>query len=89
MSSGPARRLPRMEAEHVTASTTIEAAPEAVFAVLADPSAHAAIDGTGWVRNDLDGDPDRPPQIREYIQFPPFGQEHLDNSLQHLSDLVA
>jgi hypothetical protein len=26
---------------------------------------------------------------REYIQFPPFGQDHLDNSLQHLSDLVA
>ena len=22
-------------------------------------------------------------------QFPPFGQDHLDNSLQHLSDLVA
>jgi hypothetical protein len=39
-----------MEAERVTASTTIEAAPGAVFAVLADPSAHADIDGTGWVR---------------------------------------
>ncbi|MDQ1487684.1 MAG: hypothetical protein QOJ23_198, partial [Actinomycetota bacterium] len=26
---------------------------------------------------------------REYLQFPPFGQDHLDNSLQHLSDLVA
>ncbi|MCU1380076.1 MAG: hypothetical protein JWN29_3059, partial [Acidimicrobiales bacterium] len=24
-----------------------------------------------------------------YLQFPPFGQDHLDNSLQHLSDLVA
>jgi uncharacterized protein YndB with AHSA1/START domain len=36
-----------METERVTASTTIEAAPEAVFAVLADPSAHADIDGTG------------------------------------------
>jgi hypothetical protein len=30
-----------------------------------------------------------PPQVREYLQFPPFGQDHLDNSLQHLSDLVA
>ncbi len=45
-----------METERVTASTTIEAAPEAVFAVLADPSTHAAIDGTGWVRDSLDGD---------------------------------
>ncbi len=30
-----------------------------------------------------------PPQVREYLQFPPFGPDHLDNSLQHLSDLVA
>jgi hypothetical protein len=157
-----------MEAERVTASITIEAVSEAVFAVLADPSTHAAIDGTGWVRGSLDGDritaagqvfriaiyhpnhPDKdykmanlvevfdepraiawkpatespetgelsfggwiwrydleavglslttvtltydwsavPPPIREYIQFPPFGPDHLDNSLQHLSDLVA
>ena len=45
-----------MEPERVTASTTIKAAPKAVFAVLADPSAHADIDGTGWVRESLDGD---------------------------------
>jgi uncharacterized protein YndB with AHSA1/START domain len=46
-----------METERMTASTTIEADPEAVFAVLADPSAHADIDGTGWVRESLDGEP--------------------------------
>src|SRR5947209_4671592 len=56
MSSGPANRLTGMETERVTASATIEAAPEAVFAVLADPSAHADIDGTGWVREALDDD---------------------------------
>ena len=168
MSSGPASRLTGMETERVTASTTIEAAPEAVFAVLADPSAHADIDGTGWVRESVDGDritaagqvfrmamyhpnhPDKdykianlvevfdepraiawkpgtespetgelsfggwiwrydleatgpsrttvtltydwsavPPQVREYLHFPPFGQDHLNNSLQHLSGLVA
>jgi hypothetical protein len=27
--------------------------------------------------------------VREYLHFPPFQQDHLDNSLQHLSDLVA
>jgi hypothetical protein len=168
MTSGPARRLTGMETERVTVSTTIEASPEAVFAVLADPSAHAGIDGTGWVRESLDGDritatgqvfrmamyhenhPDKdyemanrievfdeprtiawqpgqespetgelgfggwiwrydleatgpsrttvtltydwsavPPQVREYVQFPPFEPDHLDNSLQHLSDLVT
>ena len=45
-----------METERVTASTTIEASPAAVFAVLADPSTHADVDGTGWVRGSLDGD---------------------------------
>jgi hypothetical protein len=168
MSSGPAIRPPGMEPERVAASTTIEAAPEAVFAVLADPSTHADIDGTGWVRESRDGDritaagqvfrmamyhpnhPDKdyqmanrvevyderraiawkpgtespetgelsfggwiwrydleatgpsrtavtltydwsavPPEVREYIQFPPFGLDHLERSLQHLSDLVA
>jgi len=157
-----------METERATATTTIEAAPEAVFAVLAAPSAHAIIDGTGWVRGSLDEDcitaagqvfrmamyhpnhpekdykianlvevfdapraiawkpgtespetgelsfggwvwrydlaaagPSRtmvtltydwssvPSQVRKYLQFPPFEPDHLDNSLQHLSDLVA
>jgi hypothetical protein len=157
-----------MTTERVTASTTIDAAPEAVFSVLADPSAHAAIDGTGWVRESLGREritaagqvfrmamyhpnhPDKnykianlvevcdapraiawmpgneetdgaeltfggwtwrydleaagparttvtltydwsavPPHVREYIEFPPFELAHLDNSLQHLSDLAV
>lgn len=157
-----------METDRVATSTTIEADREAVFAVLADPSSHADIDGTGWVRGSMDGDritaagqvfrmamhhenhPDKdyemanlvevfdepsaiawkpgtespetgdlsfggwiwrydlaaatpsrttvtltydwsevPPSIREYLDFPPFGAAHLDNSLHHLSDLVA
>jgi hypothetical protein len=30
-----------------------------------------------------------PQFIREYIQFPPFGPEHLTNSLQHLAELAG
>jgi hypothetical protein len=154
--------------ERVSANATIEASTEAVFAVLADPSAHAAIDGTGWVCEALDreritaagqvfrmamhheGHPDKdyeianlvvvfdepravgwtpgtesaatrelsfggwiwrydleaagpartavtltydwsavPAHIREYLDFPPFPPDHLANSLQHLSELVA
>ena len=157
-----------MTDETIRATITVNAPAESVFNVLADPSTHQAIDGTGWVRESLDGKqltetgqifrvamyhdnhPDKdyemanrvevfdepraiawqpgqesaetgelsfggwmwrydldvtgpsrttvtltydwsavPPQIREFIQFPPFGQDHLDNSLQHLSDLVA
>jgi hypothetical protein len=157
-----------MAADCVSASTTIDAAPEAVFAVLADPSTHAAIDGTGWVRASMDGEcitaagqvfrmemyhPNHPdkdykianlvdvfdapraiawkpgtespetaelsfggwiwrydldaagpsqttvtltydwsavgPEVRDYLQFPPFGPDHLDNSLAHLAELIA
>jgi hypothetical protein len=157
-----------VDSERVSASTTIDAPREEVFSVLADPSAHAAIDGTGWVRASLDSDritaagqvfrmamyhPNHPDKdyeianlvdvfdepraiawkpgteshdsgdlsfggwiwcydlevlgpsrtavtltydwsavdsdVREYLQFPPFDEDHLENSLQHLSDLVA
>jgi uncharacterized protein YndB with AHSA1/START domain len=36
-----------MTEETVSATTTISTSAEIVFAVLADPSRHAAIDGTG------------------------------------------
>lgn len=156
-----------MADDSVSARTTINAAPEAVFAVLADPAKHAAIDGTGWVRETLDSkpltapgqifrmsmyhpnhpdrnyqmankvrvfDPPRtiswepgydtgdgtlsfggwiwsydlkptapskttvtlsydwsavPEPIRARIGFPPFGPDHLSNSLAHLSALVT
>ena len=153
--------------ETMIASTTVEAPAAAVFAVLADPATHAAIDGTGWVRDALDGErltrtgqmfrmgmyhdnhpdkhyemankviafePDRaigwepgqagddgevefggwtwhydlepagpqqtrvtltydwsevPATLREYIQFPPFPVEHLENSLTNLAKLAT
>jgi uncharacterized protein YndB with AHSA1/START domain len=46
-----------MTEETMYVSTTVDAPAEAVFDVLADPTTHAAIDGTGWVRESLDGKP--------------------------------
>jgi uncharacterized protein YndB with AHSA1/START domain len=46
-----------MADETVSATTIINAPAEAIFAVLADPGNHAAIDGTGWVREPLDSQP--------------------------------
>lgn len=46
-----------MASETVSASITVKAPAEAIFAVLADPAKHAAIDGTGWVRDPLDRQP--------------------------------
>ncbi|MEL3944110.1 MULTISPECIES: SRPBCC family protein [Streptomyces] len=157
-----------MAEENVSATLTIAVPIAGVFAVLADPTTHAAIDGTGWVQEPVDrarlsevgqifrmdmyhpghpggdyqvankvhvldpphaigwltgydpkGDghlefggwfwrydlmPLRPsatevtltydwsavPQsVREYLEFPPFGPEHLTNSLAHLAELAS
>ncbi len=41
----------------IRASTVIKAPADAIFAVLADPAKHAAIDGTGWVRDPYESQP--------------------------------
>lgn len=46
-----------MAIETVSASLTIKAPAEAIFAVLVDPAKHAAIDGTRWVSDSLDRQP--------------------------------
>jgi uncharacterized protein YndB with AHSA1/START domain len=46
-----------MADERVSATTVIKAPAEAIFAILADPARHAAIDGTGWVCDSLDSKP--------------------------------
>ncbi|MFI8998609.1 SRPBCC domain-containing protein [Streptomyces sp. NPDC053542] len=156
-----------MDHEYVSATLKVAVPAARVFAVLADPTVHAAIDGTGWVQEAADRapltevgqvfrmnmyhpdhpngdyqvankvhvlDPPRaigwltgqekedgqldfggwlwrydltplgpsetevtltydwsavPQYIREYLRFPPFGPEHLTNSLRHLAELVS
>jgi hypothetical protein len=156
-----------VDQENVSASLTVAVPVARVFAVLADPASHSAIDGTGWVQEAVDrapltevgqifrmgmyhpNHPDGnyqianqvqvldppcaigwlpgtekgdgqlefggwtwrydlvplgpaetevtltydwsavPPFIREYLHFPPFGPEHLTNSLHHLAGLAA
>ncbi|WP_328539235.1 SRPBCC family protein [Streptomyces sp. NBC_00344] len=46
-----------MDQENVSATRTFTVPAARVFAVLADPTTHAAIDGTGWVRETLDREP--------------------------------
>lgn len=46
-----------MTDDTMSAVCTVNAPAETVFAVLADPTTHQAIDGTGWVRESLDGKP--------------------------------
>ncbi|MEX3646922.1 hypothetical protein [Mycolicibacterium porcinum] len=88
-----------MTDDSMSAVCAINAPADAVFAVLADPTTHQAIDGTGWVRESLDGKQLTevtlsydwsavPAELREHIQFPPFDRQHLDNSLKHLAGLA-
>ncbi len=46
-----------MPDDRLSASTTIGASAAIVFAILADPTKHAAIDGTGWVCESIDERP--------------------------------
>jgi hypothetical protein len=43
--------------ETISVSIIIKAPVEAIFAVLANPAKHAAIDGTGWISDSLDPEP--------------------------------
>jgi uncharacterized protein YndB with AHSA1/START domain len=47
----------QMDDDSVSATAVINAPPEKIFAVLADPATHAAIDGTGWVTETVDSTP--------------------------------
>jgi uncharacterized protein YndB with AHSA1/START domain len=161
----PTRNEPIMDQDNVSATLTVALPVATVFAVLADPATHAAIDGTGWVQEAVDRAPLTevgqvfrmdmyhpaggdyrvankvnaldaphtigwltgqekaggrlefggwfwrydlapigpsetevtlsydwsavPESIRAYIQFPPFGPEHLINSLRHLAELAT
>ena len=46
-------------ARQVSVSRVIDAPPDAIFAVLADPAMHPIIDGSGTVKKAQAGDPDR------------------------------
>ena len=76
----PPNRLTEVETERVTASTTIEAGAEAVFAVLADPSAHADIDGTGWVRGSVDAH--RITAIGQVFRVAMYHENHPDKDYE-------
>ncbi|MBV9280995.1 MAG: SRPBCC family protein [Chloroflexi bacterium] len=46
-----------MAHDRVSATMVVSASADSIFAVLADPAQHAAIDGTGWVSESLDSTP--------------------------------
>ena len=53
----PTTTQPTADQENVSATLTVAGPATRVFAVLADPTTHAAIDGTGWVQEAADRAP--------------------------------
>ena len=76
-----------MTPEIVSATTTISASAEAVFSVLADPSRHAAIDGTGWVRDPIDSQ--RLSGSGQVFRMGMYHENHPDGSYEMANQVVG
>ena len=76
-----------MTEETVSATTTISTSAETVFAVLADPSRHAAIDGTGWVRDSRDGQ--RLTGSGQIFRVAMYHPNHPDGSYEMANQVLA
>ena len=79
--------MTRMTDENISASITIAAPARAVFGVLADPSTHAAIDGTGWVRESLDGVPLT--ATGQIFRMAMFHENHPDKAYEMANKVVV
>ena len=82
-----------MADDSVSATTVINAPAEAIFAVLADPAQHAAIDGTGWVRGTLECRPlsaaGQVFRIAMYHPNHPDGNYQMANEVQVFDPPIA
>jgi hypothetical protein len=76
-----------MTEESVSATTTISASAETVFAVLADPSRHAAVDSTGRVRDSLDGQ--RMTGPGQIFRVAMYHENHPDGSYEMCNLVLA
>ncbi len=85
------REVPAVVSETVSASISIKASADAIFAVLADPAKHAAVDGTGWVGDPLDRQPLKASgqvfRMAVYHPDHPNGNYEMANRVQVLDPL--
>lgn len=76
-----------MADESISATTVIDASAEVVFAVLADPAKHAAIDGTGWVSESLDSEPLT--AAGQTFRMAMYHENHPDGAYQTINQVLA
>lgn len=74
-----------MGTEQLVTSIAVDAPPEVVFGVLADPASHASIDGTGWVRGSLQGE--RITAAGQVFRMGMFHEHHPDGDYE-IANLV-
>jgi hypothetical protein len=72
-----------MADESVSATTTIDAAANIIFVILADLAKHAAIDGTGRVREPLDSQPLT--AAKQTFHMAMYHESHPDGGYQMVS----
>ena len=71
----------------MSATTTINAPAQIVFDVLADPTTHPAIDGTGWVRESLDGP--RLTETGQIFRMAMYHDNHPDKTYEMANKVVV
>ena len=76
-----------MDQENVSAALTVAVPATRVFAVLADPTAHSAIDGTGWVQESVDRAPLT--EVGQIFRMDMYHPGHPDGDYQVVNKVVV
>ncbi|HEY3606552.1 MAG TPA: polyketide cyclase [Pseudonocardiaceae bacterium] len=76
-----------MNHETVSATLTVAAPTATVFAVLADPTTHASIDGTGWVQEPVDPKPLT--EVGQIFRMGMYHAGHPDGEYQTVNKIAV
>jgi hypothetical protein len=74
------RSVHTVDQENVSAALTVAVPAARVFAVLADPATHSAIDGTGWVQEAVDRAPLT--EVGQIFRMNMYRPSHPDGNYQ-------
>ena len=74
-----------MDQENVSATLTVAVPAARVFAVLADPATHSAIDGTGWVQEAVDRAPLT--EVGQIFRMDMYHPNHPDGNYQMANEV--
>ncbi len=73
--------------ENLIVTSTVDAPGGAVFTVLADPSTHKDIDGTGWLREALDAEPLT--EVGQIFRIAMYHDNHPDKHYEMANKVIA